>query len=319
MKRPLTALQSYMSGAPAAAQPSVFADVLSPAQQLSQIFDYQSYFDSTLLEKAILAQAPNEPIVGSTLQEVQIGGYAIGLHPSSETPVAIQFMIGGQQSSSATLTLKPGQVLRPHGLPLKDRPGSFSGFRWGLPFGWLGGGQATIVVFSSPDAKTTWNDHNEVIYHRARFLIYDAAVPPSPLPLNWPQRFPWSQAIRQDTGVQFPQKGSASISIVEPTRVLAILREDTLAAAVDMRMLWIGSNDFGLDSAGTPITTEGIFQDFTWPIYSPMGLAGVSEFPLLELGSDAARIAADDGTLLLLSGDLTLIGQYVDIVRYGKL
>jgi hypothetical protein len=40
-------------------------------------------------------------------------GYVIGLHPSSQTPIAIEFRMGeGQKSSDAPLILKPGQIGR---------------------------------------------------------------------------------------------------------------------------------------------------------------------------------------------------------------
>src|SRR5260221_7507391 len=164
----MRSLREYNAVARSEASPqtrSILPETSAPVQQISRLFLYQSYFDSTLLQNAILEQTRNSPIVESTVQENQIPGYAIGLHPSSQTPVAIQFKLGAQPSSSQAIVLKPGQVVRPHGLPRGMNSGAFSGFRWGLPFGWLGGGVATLLVFSTPDADVSWPGTPEVIFH----------------------------------------------------------------------------------------------------------------------------------------------------------
>lgn len=295
---------------------AVLPDVFSPAQQISYVFTYQSYFDSTLLQKAILRQATNDPIVSAL--ESQVTGYAIGLHPSSQTPVAIQFDVGAQPSSSAALVIKPGQVIRPFGLPKGRASGAFSGFRWGLPFGWLGGGLATLVVFQSPDAKVAWTERSEVIFHRARYKILAAGGISTPFSKNWPLRFPWVQAVFGSSSVD--QKGSPSIAIADPTRILMQLRLSTLAApGGTMRMMFEATNDFGLDSANAIITGEAASYDIGWPTWTSAGVAGVSDYPVLEYQGPIARLAADNGGLALYSGDAALQNQYVDIVRYGRL
>ena len=245
-------------------------DSASPAQQISRVFTQQSYFDDALLEKAILAQKRNEPIVQSTFKEEQIPGYAIGLAPWSQTVVAIQFKIGGQPTSSQALVLKPGQIVRPHGLPRGMASGSFSGFAWGLPFGWLGGGLATIIVFQTPDADASWPGDSEVVFHRTRMRIKAPAAAPTNALKNWPLRFPWTQALQGANSV--PQQGQPAVAITQPTQVLMRLRLTTLAAPATMRIIAHESNDFDLDSAGAVITSPSGFIDFTWPSFAAAGI-----------------------------------------------
>lgn len=293
--------------------------ISSPAQQLSKLFAYQSYFDSTLLERAILTQTRNEPIVASTAAEEQIPGYAIGLHPSSQTPVAIQFKIGAQKSSSQAIILKPGQVVRPYGLPKGVSDGSFSGFVWGLPFGWLGGGQATILVFQTPDADVAWPGDSEVIFHRQRMQILAQAALPAAAPKNWPLRFPWLQAIRGTDSVS--QQGDALISVARPTRVIMRLRVSTLAAAATMRIIFHETNDFDLDEDGAVIANQVGFIDQTWDLFASAGAAGnlATQYPYIEIDDIISRLAADNGGIQLMAMDAALNSLYVDVVRYGRL
>lgn len=301
---------------------SILPETSAPVQQISRLFAYQSYFDNTLLENAILLQNRNEPIVSSTVKEEQIPGYAIGLHPSSQTPVALQFKIGGQPTSSQAIILKPGQIVRPHGLPRGMSSGAFSGFRWGLPFGWLGGGVATLLVFQTPDADVAWPGNPEVIFHRQRMKILDPAVVTADAPYNWPVRFPWTQAFQGANAIS--QQGQPAIA-VEPTRVLMRLRMDTLGAAAVMRVLIQASNDFDLDSAGDPVLTPVGFIDVTWGTIAGVGVTGNlnTQYPIVEIGEVIGRLGADDGGLRLIDATsgagLPLADQYVDVVRYGRL
>lgn len=305
--------------------------VFSPAVQLSKVFEFQSYFDSTLLQNAILEQNPNEPIVASTLLKSQLQGYAVGLHPSSQTPVAIQFDVAGQGGSSNTYTLKPGQVLRPTGVKEIENLGTFAGFRWGLPFGWLGGGLATLVVFQTPDSNVDWSAHTEIIFHRARYEVIQqsdvTAAANDDAPYNWPQRFPWPLAARGSA--QLVQQGQPIIAIAEPTRALFVLRgiSDLLSPAVSdarVRMIAQATNDVGLDSAGAAILTNPIFDEVVFPLFASIGTSGnlatqngaVMYTGLLE------RIAADKGGVLFVDNSTpagSLDGCFVDVVRYGKL
>lgn len=293
----------------------VVPDVPASAIQLSRLFAYQSYFDDTLLEKAILVQSVNDPIVDAKRE--QNSGYAIGLHPASQTPVAVQFDLGGQQGSGAPLILKPGQVIRPHGLPPGSKSGSFAGFRWGLPFGWLGGGLATLVVFQTPDADVLWPGNPEIIFHRQRFQIQDGAALPANAPKNWPIRFPWTQAV---TGAgSFPQKGAPIIAI-EPTRTLLRLRLDTLAAPEDVRMIYQETQDLDLTAAGAVIATPVTCHDFTWGTWAPFGAGNLAaQFPALFLSDLGFKLGADDGGVVFASNGGTLVSEYMDCVRFGKL
>jgi hypothetical protein len=306
---------------------TILPDTTSPGVSITQLFNYQSYFDSTLLQNAILPQSVNEPIVDSTLQKANIGGYSFGLHPSSQCPVAIQPTVGGQGASSQAIILRPGQIYRPHGMP-GGNAGNFSGFRWGLPFGWLGGGVATLYVFPSADADVAWPGNAEVLFHRQRMLVYGlgGSIPAAatPAPKNWPLRFPWTQAARGAT--QITQAGAAIVSISDPTRIEMSLRMITLANPNTMRIFFNETNDFDLDSAGAVIPTPVRFIDYVWGTYaSDVNLAGTyfdTAYPVVELTGEICRLAADDGGLLLwaLTGSAGEIdGQYVDICRYGRI
>lgn len=293
----------------------------APAQQISRLFDFQSYFDDTLLQQALLEQTRNAQIVESTAKTEQISGYAIANAPWSQTPVSVQFNVGGQPTTSDPLVLMPGQIERPHGLPRGMKDGNFSGFTWGLPFGWLGGGLATIVVFQSPDSDVAWPGNAEVIFHRQRMRILAPASVATTAPKNWPLRFPWVNALRGSGSI--PQNGSPQMSIAEPTRVLMSLRMTALAAPADMRILFHESSDFDLDSAGAVIATNARFVDTTWGTYAASGIVGNlnTAYPIMTFdGGPLNRLGCDLGGVQLvdLSGG-TLAGQYVDVVRYGKL
>lgn len=296
-------------------------DTNSPGVRLSRLFTYQSYFDDTLLEKALLMQSANEPIVGSTKKSEGIAGYSFGLHPSSQTPVAIQPLVGGSPAGNQAIILTPGQTWRPTGRP-GNKNGNFSGFVWGLPFGWLGGGLATLYVFPSPDAKVLWpSARPEILFHRQRMQIGGFTLPTN-APKNWPLRFPWTQALRG----AISQAGQASIGL-ESTQVLMSLRLAALTPAVgNMRMLFQSTNDFGLDSTGAIIATDTRFIDYIWGTYVAQGGAGnlSGAFPVLQLTGEAARLAADDGGLALVDLDATaqaggpITNAFVDFTRYGR-
>ena len=314
----MSAFSELAKGKSVATQFTILPDTRSPGVAVSALFKFQSYFDDVLLEKALLIQSKNEPIVDSTLKQEQIAGYTVGLHPSSQTPIAFQPLVGGQPASPQAVILRPGQVYRPYGRP-GDRSGNFSGFRWGLPFGWLGGGLATLYVLPSPDAKVYWaGDSTEVIFQRQRMQIADGGALPADAPKNWPLRFPWTQAFRGPTVIS--QQGQAIIAIANPTRIEMSLRLAALVAPADMRLIFQGTNDFDLDAAGNVIPTPCRFLDHTWGTYASIGAGNLGiQFPVNERNGEFARLAADDGGVQLASTDPVLIGQFVDVVRYGKL
>lgn len=297
---------------------SIGGESSAPAFEVSGVFTFQSYFDSTLLQNAILAQPPNELIVPSTKTKSQVSGYGLGLHPSSECPVAVRFQTGAQQGASQVYHLKPGQVIRPHG-SMRGEAGSFSGFEWGLPFGWLGGGAATIVVMRTPDADVFWTGNPEIIFHRQRMLIYAPAAVPvaASIPLNWPKRFPWPNAIYGANNIQ--QSGRAALSVT-PTRTALRLRVSTLAAVNTMRVLFCGTNDWSQDSAGAVSLADVSYTDVVWGTFDQGGIGTPgTHYPTQVYTGELERFAADDGGVVFadLTGDID--GEYVDVIRYGTL
>src|SRR5258708_494988 len=317
------------------------SDVMSPAIQLSAKFLYQSFFDQTQLQNAMLQQANNQPIapqlaanqITTTIAyqngpiDSQLKGYGVGLHPSSQSPVAVQFV----GASADVYVLKPGQIIRPTG-KVSGRRTAFDGFRFGIPFGWLGGGMVTLVVFQTPDADTLWHGNPEIVFHRMTVPIKQgtdltAGGNFNNAPRNWPLRFPWSQALQGLS--QVPQKGSAVIS-VNPTKVILVLRGTTgggfnaLAQPAQLRILFHSSNDFALDSTGAVQNTlQPVFEDVVWNAFSSTGASGnlVNQNPGLVLTGLTSRLAADDGGVVFLdiSPGALLNGLFVDVARYGTL
>lgn len=301
-----------------------------PIIEISNVFNYQSFFDSTQLEKAILSQAPTELIVSSTLQEIQTPGYAISMSPDSETPVAVLFLAGQQTGKSQVYPLLPGQTIRPLGQFAGKK---FRGFRWGLPFGWLGGGKARIQIHQTPDSKVRWESRAEVMFHRSRFAIQQPASMPDGSttfpPFNWPMRFPWANAKRGGDATTpttplsspFPQTGQPTMAISQPTKILLALRGATaLAAPAAFRMIFYGSNEFSTTALGAADETNQVHEDFIWPSFGQGG-APTTSSPVLTVSDQAAsRLGADGGGVVFedLSGTAALSGLFVDVVRYGR-
>lgn len=299
-------------------------DVLSPAVALSKIFLYQSYFDSSLLQNALLSQVLGQDIISS--EDQTITGYSVGLHPSSQTPISIKFNSGSRSERSRVHTLKPGQILTPTGGTKKH---AFTGFSWGLPYGWLGGGMATLLVFKTADAEVRWSEGSEVIFHRATYAIKQPADLTlagsfNNAPNNWPMRFPWPKAAAFAAAAQ--QQYSQPVLAITPTRVALALRGlTTLAASNTMRLIFQGTNDFALDSAGAIVTTVPLFQDIVWDAWTSLGTSGnlSTQRPVRVLINEPiVRLAADDGGVLFVDGsgvDAVFTEKFVDVVRYGKL
>lgn len=312
---PLTAQQAQSRGLRGLA---LSGNVDAPAIEVVQKFSFQSYFDSTLGPAALLRQPPNEQIVPSTIDRQDLSGYAVGLHPSSQTPVAVRFLGGEQQGSSATFRLKPGQVLRPFGSP--DVPGKFSAFEWGLPFGWLGGGNAMLVVFRTKDSSVDWLDRSEVVFHRVRLPIVAPASVPSATTLvkNWPSRFPWPHALRGADALT--QRGTPVLS-VNPTRIAMTLRASALTASETMRMYFVGSDEWSETSAGVvDLTAAPPAFDVVWGTWTSIASANfAAQYQTQFLPAEAYRFGLNDGGVVLVDQTGGLTGSYVDIVRYGVL
>ena len=311
-------------------QTSVLPDTESPVVTLSRLYPYQSYFDSALLEKALVQQNPQDPIATLTREDLQLPGYGIGLHPSSETPIAVQLRTGGKSATSSPLVLKPGMVYFPSGT---ERGYGFSGFTFGLPFGWLGGGMATLVVYQMPSSKSAYDTNAEVIFHRTRIKIYQPAnlvAPPagagqiSQAPYNWPLRFPWVQAVRGAQGIS--QRGQATFSVVKPTKIEIALRGvNSLAANTNVRLIAQATDDLTRDPNNIVSPLNPVFEDITFPLFTSLGAGGnlATQNPviLLDYRNPLTRLAANDGGVVAVdaSGAGTLAGCFLDVVRYGHL
>lgn len=292
-------------------------DVDAPAVEISQKYTFQSYFDDALMERALLRQPPNEQIVPSTRKEYDLAGYALGLHPSSETPVAVKFRSGQQQGGSSVYRIKPGEVIRPFGAP--GAPGRFSGFEMGLPFGWLGGGNATVIVFRTADSDVTWLDRSEIVYHRVRLPIYQPDTIPPNILYNWPSRFPWPYAISGANSL--PQKGQPVLA-VHPTRTMVRLRMSDLANPAAMRAYFIGTDVFAELNTGLVDQSDVAAADIYWGTWA--SIAGASfnvQYQTQFFEGELARLSANAGCVYFVdaSGSAALANQFVDVVRYGVL
>lgn len=305
------------------------AAAIAATTQISKTYPAQSYCDSTLLHRAIRTQSPNEPIVRDTLAEYQGIGFAVGLHPSSQTPVAIEFA-GGGRSGSSIYTLVPGQVIRPTGLMPQNR-GGFTSFKYGLPFGWLGGGVATLLVFQTPDAAANWTVNTEIAFHWQRVKILAPGALPTVAgisdmnwPNNWPTRFPATLTTRAAGGVAYPQKGAPQIAIARPGTTLLRLNK-RLAAPATMRAIAYRLSD--LDRADEGLTRLRVSSvDIIWPQLDDLGLSADYEETTPIIAPEVlARFACDDtqdggvSGVAFISNDTELQNQYVDVERRGYL
>jgi hypothetical protein len=269
-----------------------------------KIFPIQSYLDNAAGAQALLLQARGAGIVLAD-QQADVKGTFVGLHPDSQTPIAFRPLTVDGRVGGQTIVLVPGQVMRL----------GINGFEWGLPYGWLGGGLATLVVANNEKAFVNWPQAKvEVLLHRLRGVVQaDAAPAGLTFTASFPNRFPWPQAQRANTS-----QAGQPILAPEPTRVALRLRLNNLAAPSDMRILVKANDDLDIGADGlTPGTVDITYVDVTFPA-ALAGIAAVA-FPVIEanmparLGGDLATVALVD-----LSGG-ALAGAYVDILRYGKI
>lgn len=279
------------------------------ARSISQIpvnIPYQSYFSSTLYEKALLTQSAGDSIVASTKVLYQGSGRLIALAGWSETPIAFRF--SGQQADTGVIIVKPGQILD---------VGTFEGFEYGLPFGWLGGGRAMIYVAHSKESLIDpGSARPEVIFHRLRQKIVASVSPLPAITYNWPLAFPWKRAVAGATSID--QTGTPMFR-VEPTRSLIRLRMQN-AVAKPVLLLYRGSREFDeaangtmtLNDVGTTTWQEVVFNASPDPV--------IVNYPTTNLGTDFIDLTFDDGGVTFFNqGDATLTNIEVDIVRYGRI
>lgn len=309
--------------------PQVLPESKAAIQTLRKLYPFQSFPASGDFQNALLQQLQNEPIVQSTIDEYTGPGYAVGLSPMSQTPVAISFSGAGSQAGSTVYILKPGMTVRPVG-DVKNGV-AFTSFKYGLPFGWLGGGLALLFVHKTPDADTgKWNADNEILFHRIRIPIVDplTASDPTTWASNWPTRFPWKQAVRATGAGLSPQNGQSLLALARPGRVLMRLRAPLgLGAPATMRIAFQRSTDFDAEYAlvgNLPVA----FEDFEWPNFAPVLGAGFDEFPVHDAGLAIRRLSGDEEAAIDLGTGATgvqfidlsggaLAGLEVDVLRYG--
>jgi len=284
---------------------------IGPIMPRVRRFAFQSYFSTALGPTALLPQPTNsEGFVSSTVVEEQLQGYGLALHPDSECPVAVQFR--GGSGDSGTYVLKPGQRIRPNGY----QGGAFEGFKWGLPFGWLGGGVAHLLVMLTPDAEVDLPGQAEVVIHRVRLPVIAPAGAFS-ADTNWPLRFPWPDAIATLGGVLVDQRGDPILS-PKPTRTLLRLVNDTLAAPAAMRIVWTATDDLDLGGiSGEVLSNNSSYLDMTWPA---IGVSPPAAYPVITIEGPEVNLGGDFCKVTLFDiGGGEITGDSVDIVRYGLL
>lgn len=274
--------------------------------QLAATYTFQSYFDSALLQNAILPQTVGNPIVDSTRQYAQNPGMGVALHPASQSPVAIKFK--GGDADSAVIHLTPGQ---------KIFPGDFSSFDWGLPFGWLGGGAVILYVLNGKGADVEFPQSNApIVFHRVRVPIKNATVAAPGAP-NWPRSFPWSNANRGTGGGNATPQRSSPLFMIHPDVVKMQFTGTGVVLPVDLNMEIINSDGFDLRSPPDQVAgyANGVHW---WPVSFPAAL-GPNVAQVVWLEDKIARLAGDSAAVNFIDpagalGDTA----FVDCVRWGR-
>lgn len=279
-------------------------------------FPFQSWFDSALMQQAIAQQ--NSAIV--LPRKVQIGGQAVQAFPGNQTPIAIDFTLGNGVPSSQIL-MKPGQIIR---------PGRFTSFEWGLPFGWLGGGVATILVANNPESDFDAPANAEVVFHRVRLpIIAPNAVNVVPVP-NWPIRFPWPNAVNL---LGANQGQSPVAGVVAPTKIMARLRAAVVPpGGAVTRFILFNVDEFDRDQnyAVQSVLSGAFTIDVAWQPWVQSGItvagsgAAVLEYQGIELDltTPIARLGGDNCALVIVDvtpGGPVLVGTFIDFTRWGVL
>jgi hypothetical protein len=289
-------------------------------------YAFQSFYSSTLIEQALLTQAVAEPIVRSTLKLEETAGYGVALYPASESPVAVQLLLGGGKSGSAAIVLKPGDAY-----VSQQR---FDGIRWGLPFGWLGGGAVQLRILQERDDVLFLPSVPEIVFQRIRLPVWSVTANPAAagrgVSPNWPRRFPWPNSIDLNGN---PQKGQPSVAVTPTKTIFRLRRTAPLLQTARMRLLIVQSDDLDLGSDGATldaINASGTWIDVQWPAIGATGfqIGGVAtaEFPSLTLDAGTSRTGGDNAIALLIDADGTLgatvaLGTTLmcDVERFGTL
>ena len=291
---------------------------------LRKVFDFQSYFDTTQLQNALLPQLPTEPIVQSSIGNdgnQQLRAWGFGNHPASQVPIAIQPLLADGKSGGPTLVLKPGEVAH------TGSKHPFAGFTWGLPFGWLGGGAAQLLAFQTQETVQSWNGNPELIFHRMRQPLFTNVATP-PLYANWPMRFPWMSGARYlSAGVTQPQNGLPFMG-VEPTKTFLRLRTQAAVAGGNaVRMIAVQTDDLDLTSTGSfnAVNVDASFEDVYFPTLAPdaaftIGGLNPAQYPVIEVPPETLRFGGDEcGVYFVDLANAYPSPTFIDVIRYGKL
>lgn len=269
---------------------------------ICESYAYQSYHSSTYYERAILSQPTSQLIVPSTKKTFQRAGSVVGVSAYSDTPVAIQFHGG----ASGVVLCRPGQAIS----------GKFSGFDYGLPFGWLGGGNAVILIGHDADARLDLGAARpEIVFHRTRLAIEASAGALPTLKRNWPLRFPWAYALG-DAGID--QRGTPMIR-VEPTRTTLRLRAQ-ITVPTNIGLVFREPREFDEQSDGTYSPNDYMTAAYCEMTFRPSTDPELAFFSVEEIPERFLHLACDDGGVTALSlGNAAMEGVEIDVVRYGRI
>jgi hypothetical protein len=259
-------------------------------------------------------------IVSSTQDIQQIRGVGFALLPASQAPVAILPTFEKGPSHGSAIFLKPGQIFYP-GHDFKE-------FKIGLPYGWLGGGTVYLLVLREHMGYAFWTGDKEVIFHRVTLPVLEAGANiTTALVPNWPNRFPWTNAVAYDSvsGKRFPLPGQPQFGVT-PTRVVARYLLPAAATipsgGIQTTFDFINTDDFDTGSVGEANIASAL--PVYWPGFTQSGLdlagTGILECPIQTLNSDQIRIGGDSCSLVIISPDSSApAGSFIDLVRYGTL
>lgn len=301
-------------------------------EQIPFTFPCQTWFDSTAEGvtpnpgHGMLEQTSNEGIVKQSMQASQMSGYAIGLSPRSETPIAVRVQMDGSGGFSTAIILRPGEIISPGGYANGQHRG-FTALQWGLPYGWLGGGFACLVVFRSPDSLPRWDTGREVIFHRFQTSIRSAALAAAaPQRRNWPTRFPWPHAFQAvNINIALDRSGSPLLA-VHPTKTLLRLNGNVgMPVGETCRLVMYGSECFDLAPLDglTTLASGTAFWDFNWPANNYLDANGVpwpTHNPYIRLPDEISDMAANAWGIEIQTYPAgPLIEKTVNVVRYGKI
>jgi hypothetical protein len=84
-------------------------------------------------------------------------------------------------------------------------------------------------------------------------------------------------------------------------------------------MLFCGTNDLAIGPDGLVNLNDVTAYDVVWGTWSQVGVGPGTQYQFQFLVDGPERLSADNGGVILTTNDANIAGQYVDIVRYGRL